>query len=210
MASRFHELDEREWQLVYGTYAHAMQSLERNEEMGERRLQLLFTVASAAAVAVGLVADGSASSSATLWTAAGAAAIVGLLGLLTVGRLARRNTASTKLIRSLDAIRREATDRNEDLRALFVYDPGVEVPPRTQAWAPTKGGLVDVAGCATATFCGAAALLALLALDAGLYTVVTLAAATALASWLLQVAFVRRLYRRSESRGAADPALTEP
>jgi hypothetical protein len=161
---------------------NAMESVELNEEMGERRVQLLFTVASAAAVAVGLVADGDASPTAKLWAAAGAAITVGLLGLLTVRRLARRNDATTDLVNRLHNVRWQATEENSELRNLFVRDPYANVPPREQAWVPTKGGLVDIAGCATAAFIGAAVLCAGLAVEAG--GAVLFGFAVAIGAWL--------------------------
>jgi len=69
---RLDELSEREWELVHTSYAHALGSLDRNEEMGERRFQLLLGVASAAGVAVGLAADVSRPT-ATLWAGTGLA-----------------------------------------------------------------------------------------------------------------------------------------
>ncbi len=140
------ELSPREWELVHTTYAHALGSLERNEDMGERRFQLLLAVASAAGVAVGLVAD--ISPEAALWAGTGAAFGLVVLGLLTVSRLARRNVTTTGLIEGLTRIRREVAGVDDRiLRALMVHDPYVPLSPRRQSRSPTKGGLVDVTGC---------------------------------------------------------------
>jgi hypothetical protein len=192
--------DDQAWRLIHTTYAHALESLERNEEMGERRLQVLFTVASAAAVAVGLVAERGADAEATLWAAAGAASIVSLIGLLTVLRLARRNTSTSKLIESLTAIRRQVIPEDSKLRLMFPYDPYEPLRPREQSRMPTKGGLVDIAGCTTAAFSGVAVLFATLAIDthiggAALSVLgVAFGVVVAIGAWLGQVALVRRLY----------------
>lgn len=192
---RLDELSDREWELVHTSYAHALESLERNEEMGERRLQLLLGVASAAGVAVGLVADAS-EPRATLWAGTGASIVLSVLGLLTVSRLARRNTATTRLINQLTSIRRHAMTAESPVRALMVYDPFVEPQPREQGWVPTKGGLVDFAGCMTAVFVGAAVLQGGLALSLPAIVVVLGALAAAIAAWLAQVPFICRVYRR--------------
>jgi putative (di)nucleoside polyphosphate hydrolase len=207
--SAFDGLSEREWQLVHSMYVHGLESIERNEEMGERRLQLLFTVASAAAVAVGLVADGNASTAAKLWTAAGAAITVSLLGLLTVRRLARRNSITTELVHRLHEIRKDAAEKNEALSSLFVRDPAIAVPARQQAWLPTKGGLVDIAGCATAAFLGAGVLCAGLALKAGGAVMVGVGVAVAILAWLGQVGIVRLVYKQAAAKRASQPPRTK-
>jgi hypothetical protein len=193
--ARLEELSPREWELVHTSYAHALGSLERNEEMGERRLQLLLAVASAAGVAVGLVADAS-EPRATLWAGTGASIVLSVLGLLTVSRLARRNTTTTRLIEQLTSIRRHAMTENSPVRPLMVYDPYEKPRPREQGWVPTRGGLVDFAGCMTALFVGSAVLLGGLALSLPVILVVLGALAAAIGAWLAQVPFVCRVYRK--------------
>jgi hypothetical protein len=197
-ARRLERLSPREWELVHTTYAHHLESLDRNEEMGERRVQQLFTVASVLAVAVGLVADNGAGKEPTLWAASGAAIIVGLVGFLTVMRLAHRNIATTRLIDGITRVRREA-DEDETLRRLFAYSSYDRQPVRSQSKKPMKGGLVDVAGCATAAFVGIAVLCGILAgeplADALLsWLAVGAGLASAIAAWLLEVFLVNRLY----------------
>lgn len=192
---RLDQLSNREWEMVHTSYTHALESLERNEEMGERRFQLLLAVASAAGVAVGLVADVS-QPRVTLWVGAGASMVLAVLGLLTVSRLARRNATTTSLIKQLSNLRREAMAEDSLLRAFMVYDPYIALPRRTQNWAPTKGGLIDLAGCMTALFTGIAVLLGGLALSLPVLPVVLGALATVIAAWLAQVPFIRHLYGR--------------
>lgn len=190
---RLDQLSDREWELVHASYTHALESLERNEEMGERRFQLLLAVASAAGVAVGLVADVS-QPRVTLWVGTGASMVLAVLGLLTVSRLARRNATTTRLINQLSRLRREAMAEDSVLRSFMVYDPYVALPPRTQSWAPTKGGLVDLAGCTTALFGGVAVLLGGLALSLPVLPVVLGALATVIGAWIAQVPFIRHVY----------------
>ena len=178
--------------------------------MGERRVQQLFTIASAVAVAVGFVADGDAGSETTLWAASGAASVVSLVGLLTVMRLAHRNIATTNLINGLTSVRAEA-DEDERIRSLFAYSSYEPRPARTQARVPAKGGLVDIAGCATAAFVGVAAVCWILAgepFDGAALAGIAVAAGivVAVAAWLLQVSLVNRLYRRRP--GARNPRGT--
>jgi len=205
---RLDRLSAREWELVNTTYTHHLQALEHNEEMGERRVQQLFTIASAVAVALGFVADGDAGGETTLWAASGAASVVGLVGLLTVMRLARRNIATTKLINGLTSVRAEA-DEDERLRPLFAYSSYEPRPARTQARVPAKGGLVDIAGCGTAAFVGVAALCGILAgkpfAGAALAGIAVAAGLlVAVAAWLLQVSLVNRLYKaEAERQGSA-------
>jgi hypothetical protein len=198
---RLDDLSVREWELVHTSYAHALGSLERNEEMGERRFQLLLAVASAAGVAVGLVADVSRPQ-ATLWAGTGVSIALSVLGLLTVSRLAKRNNTTTRLIEQLTTLRRQAMTEDSLVRALMVYDPYVSPSPRRQGWAPTKGGLVDLAGCTTALFVGTAVLLGGIALSLPVIVVVFGALAAAIAAWLAQVPFIRRVYRESSRTGA--------
>lgn len=204
-ARRLERLSAREWELVHTTYAHHLESLERNEDMGERRVQQLFTIASVLAVAVGLVADSGAGKEPTLWAASGAAIIVSLVGFLTVMRLAHRNIATTKLINGLTGVRREA-DGDERLRRLFAYSSYDRRPARSQSKVPIKGGLVDVAGCATAAFVGVAVLCGILAgeplADAVLsWLAVGVGLVSAVAAWLVEVFLVNRLYDIEESKG---------
>lgn len=196
-------LSPREWELVHTSYLHALGSLERNEEMGERRFQLLLAVASAAGVAVGLVADVS-EPHAALWAGTGACIVLSVLGLLTVSRLATRNTSTTLLIKNLTQVRQQAMSHDSQLRTLMVYDPYEPLRPRTQAMAPTKGGLVDLAGCTTALFVGTAVLLGGLALSLPVAAVVLGAVAATGGAWLGQVPFIRHVYRKRLGESTED------
>jgi len=82
------------------------------------------------------------------------------------------------------------------VRALMVYDPYVPPSRRQQAWAPTNGGLFDLAGCTTALFAGASVLLGGLALSLPALAVAFAGLAATLAVWPAQVLFIRRVYRK--------------
>lgn len=196
------DVGDREWGLVATTYEKSLESLATNEEMGERRVQMLFTIASAAGVAVGLVAD-AADESTALWTGAAVSLAVAFLGLLTVMRLARRNVATTNLINGLMRVRQQVAAEGSLLQRLFVYDPYEKPKSRKQDWLPTKGGLVDLAGSLTAIFAGAAVVLGGLALSYDAAVVSTVGVAAAVLAWLGQVRMVRGAYRKAG--GAAGP-----
>lgn len=197
-------MSERQWQIVTTTYAHHLESVDRNEELGERRVQLLFAVISAAGVAVGLVANAEVAPRTHLWVTVAAAMAIGLFALLTVGRLVRRNRQTTKLLIGLRDARCRILER-EELGLLFAYDPFHDKITRTQALLPIKGGLVDLAGSIAAAFIGTAALLTMLILvDGHDELAVGVGAMLTVVIWFATARAVSHAYARDEVQRQKD------
>jgi hypothetical protein len=92
--------------VLLAEYAHLEQSFRWNEEMGERRVNLVLTLMTVTAAATGLVIDSADVPIAARLRGAGVVAIALLvLGLVTNARLVRRNVATDEYKKSLDDVR---------------------------------------------------------------------------------------------------------
>ena len=192
-------LSEREWQFVHTTYANALDEIGSNEELGERRLQILLTLLSAAGLSIGLVADSASNARSVVWAASGAAFVVTIFGALTVLRLVHRNVVTTDLIKRLEAIRKEVTIKDSLLQRLWIRDPFDEDrKPRRLRLLPVRGGLAEFAAASTALTMGAAVLFAVLALQGSDLVVVLMTGSASLVTWLLQVWAINRYYEKKK------------
>ncbi len=89
-------LSERQWALLLETYADRQRLMVTNEDMGERRFQVLMTVVSAVGIALGLVANRFDVASLQA-TALLMALLLTALGYATTVRMAHRNVATSRL-----------------------------------------------------------------------------------------------------------------
>jgi putative (di)nucleoside polyphosphate hydrolase len=201
-------LSERQWSLLLETYIDRQHLMVSNEEMGERRFQVLMTVVGAAGIALGLVAD--RFDIATLRvTASLTALLLAALGYATTMRMAKRNVATSGLKADLLRIREFAAAGRPELAATL---PHMEEKPAGFRKRPLypSGGLVDLTAMVTAAFAGLAiATLVSGWVDNPVAIIVAIAAVTV--TWLATVMVVRRLYRsagilkeRADSRSSSN------
>src|SRR5262249_59907893 len=87
--------NEHQWALVQSTLENHMHALTENEVLGERRVQVFFTLIIAAAVAIGLVAHRTRAH-ARLSIGAGISFLLTGLGFLSNMRIAPSNTTTLK------------------------------------------------------------------------------------------------------------------
>jgi putative (di)nucleoside polyphosphate hydrolase len=201
-------LSERQWSLLLETYIDRQRLMVSNEDMGERRFQVLMTVVGAVGIALGLVA-GQFDVAALQATALLMALLLTALGYATTMRVARRDVTTSRLKSELLEIREFVATGRPDLVAVLPYMAEKPAGLRTRPLYPS-GGLVDLVAMVTAAFAG----IAVGTLVGGrVDNVVTLMAAVAAATlaWLGMAMVVRRVYRSAGIlRASADAPSVRP
>ncbi len=187
-------LDDQQWALLLSTYENRQALLTENEELGERRLQVLLTVASASGVAVGLVAD-RMGGEALLAVGASVSGLLMVLGVLTNMRVAQRDCTTSGLKLHLYRLRRFVASDNEGLVAALPYMNDAAPQMRARPWYPSRGGLVEFVGVLTAIFGGIAAFSSAFALSTSVILSLAAGVVTIIGSWVLQIWAVRGIYR---------------
>ncbi len=206
-------LSERQWALLLETYADRQRLMVTNEDMGERRFQVLMTVVGAVGIALGLVADRFDVASLQA-TALLMALLLTALGYATTVRMAHRNVATSRLKAELLQIREFVAQGRPDLVAVLPYMAEKPAGMRTRPLYPS-GGLVDLVAMVTAAFAG----LALGTLVGGRVdnaVTIGVAISVAILAWLGTVMMVRRVYsaagilKRTDSPPAIRPGGAPP
>lgn len=189
------ELSERQWSLLLETYTHSQHLIVSNEDMGERRFQVLMTVVGAVGIALGLVADTFGVDSLRT-TAFLLAVVLTALGYATTMRMARRDVTTSRLKAELQGIRRFVAEGRPELVAVL---PLMAEQPAGMRYRPLypSGGLVDLVALVTSAFAGIAVGAYLGGQVHNLVTVAGVVGAAALA-WLAMIVRVRRLYDKEE------------
>jgi putative (di)nucleoside polyphosphate hydrolase len=190
------ELDDRQWALLLSVYENREALISGNEELGERRLQVLLTVVGAAGVAVGLVAD-QVSDDAMLPIAAAVSGLVTVLGFLTCMRVAQRDTATSWYKADLVRLRRYVAGTNRRLLEVLPHMKNENAPQlRHRPWYPSRGGLVELVGVLTAIFGGVAAFCGVHAWWGSVAASLAVGVVAVIGLWVLQIWAVRGIYRR--------------
>ena len=199
-------LSERQWALLLETYADRQRLMITNEDMGERRFQVLMTVVGAVGIALGLVADRFDDASLRA-TALLMALLLTALGYTTTVRMAHRNVATSRLKAELQ-IREFVAQGRPDLAAVLPYMTEKPAGMRTRPHYPS-GGLVDLVALVTAAFAGLA-VGALLGGRVGNAVTIGVALAAATLAWLGMILVVRRVYWTAQIlTGMDSPRLSE-
>jgi putative (di)nucleoside polyphosphate hydrolase len=198
-------LSERQWALLLETYIDRQRLMVTNEDMGERRFQVLMTVVGAVGIALGLVA-GRFDVASLQATALLMALLLALLGYATLMRVARRDVATSRLKAELLRIREFVASGRPDLAAVLPYMAEKPAGLRARPLYPS-GGLVDLVAMVTAAFAGIA-LGTLLGGRVDNLTTVSGAIGAAALAWLGMAMMVRRVYRSAGilSEGAPTPS----
>jgi putative (di)nucleoside polyphosphate hydrolase len=189
------QLSERQWSLLLETYIDRQRLMVSNEDLGERRFQVLMTVVSAVGIALGLAA-GRLTTSALQATASLAAVLLAAFACATTVRLARRDVATSYLKVDLLKIREFVATGRPDLFDVLPHMREKPAGLRPRPFYPS-GGLVDLVGIVTAAFVGIAVGTALGGRLPDILTLL-LAVGTALLTWVGIVLLVRRIYRTSK------------
>ena len=194
--------------MLLETYTDRQRLMVSNEDMGERRFQVLMTVVGAVGIALGLVA-GRFDMASLQATALLMALLLTALGYATTMRVARRDVSTSRLKGELLAIREFVAAGRPDLAAVLPYMTDRPAGARSRPFYPT-GGLVDLVGMVTAAFAGIALGALVGGRVANIITILVAVAAAALA-WLGIVVVVRRVYRAAGflRGGAAHPPRLE-
>ncbi len=175
---------------------HAQTTLLANEELGDRRVNTLLTIAGAAGLAFGLIVDANTLEGAELLLAgASAFGAVAVVGLITLRRVMQRNLLTTDLINALGRIRASRLATDPDLIELFPFLPSHQemVRKRRKILTIGKGGHLEMVGLITSLTAGAAVGAAVTALTG--YTWSWLVAApAAVGMWAVQMRWARRVY----------------
>jgi putative (di)nucleoside polyphosphate hydrolase len=189
------QLSERQWALLLETYGDRQRLMVSNEDLGERRFQVLMTVVSAVGIALGLAA-GRLTTSSLQTTASLAVLLLAALAGATAVRLARRDVATSYLKADLLKIRQFVAEGRPDLVETLPHMRENPAGLRRRPLYPS-GGLVDLVGILTAGFVGIA-----IGTSAGgrVADVLTLlfASGAAILTWVGIVLMVRRIYRKAE------------
>ena len=179
-------------------YKYLAESLWRNEETGERRVN--FFISLVTAVIGALVAFATTQESAlepdivkavTLY----ALLALFLLGFVTLQRLVKRNLVTDEYKRAMDTIRQEFKKGDPELAA---YIPFKKIKPRK----PGQGGLVEMVSLINSLIL--AALAAIVAYPASMLVVGLGALAGLLASLVAQRLYVQRRYQPVPPNASAD------
>lgn len=201
-----HPMDPDASALVLAEFNHLATSFLANEDMGERRVNVLLGMVGAVAAGLGLAEDRFPDDDA--FAAAVALAGVALLafGLLTLRRLAERNLVTTSYLNGLRRIRSHYVRRDPRLTVVLPFPPPPEpiVRQEPKLFGIGKAGYVQTAAFANCLLIG-------VALGAAAWTVappvaaVAIALAGALAGWPAQMVAVRRRYRAARRDGEVTP-----
>ncbi len=190
--------EEARLQLLLAEYEHLSDSLKENEAMGERRLQFLFTLVTAAFGGIAAVLQlGRAVSPPVEIAVLASFVLLFLFGLVTLERIVKRNIATDGYIDALNAIRGYFIKGggSDVYRSAFAfYGEGRKARRHFGPFSLRPGGLAQgtavinavVAGAA----CGFVASLGSLSSGYGFCA----AAAGGFAAWLMQWALVRHRY----------------
>lgn len=187
--------------LLLAEYEHLSASLKENEAMGERRLQFLFALVTAAFAGITAVLQlGRGPAPPVVVAVLASFVLLFLFGLVTLERIVKRNVTTDDYIDALNAIRRYAidSDGSERYRRAFAFYR--ESPKKRDHFGPFSlrpGGLVQ--GTAVINAVVAAAAFGFSASLASLppECVFGGAALTGFAAWMLQWALVRQRYLRA-------------
>lgn len=137
--------DRRTRELLLSDLEHFGESLWRNEEIGEKRLNYFVTLITAAAAGlVALHTDGGSSSLPLFRIRNGTLAVLVVFGLVTYFRMLRRNQVTDQYQKTLNYIRRRLRGASA-----FDYEVPMEAPRRWHSFF--RGGLADTAAAVTAS-----------------------------------------------------------
>lgn len=200
--------NEHQWALVQSTLENHMHALTENEVLGERRVQVFLTVISAAAVAIGLVANRT-SVHALLAIGAGISFLLTVLGFLTNMRIAQRNTTTSKYKADLLRLKRYIAGTNERLIEALPFMTEKDPQLRGRPWYPSRGGLVEFVGILTGMLAGVGAFCGVYAAWRSLPASLAAAVVVAIVLWLLQVWAVRGIYKRESCLSPPPPPAAE-
>lgn len=201
-------LSERQWSLLLETYIDRQRLMVTNEDMGERRFQVLMTVVGAVGIALGLVA-GRFDVASLQATALLMALLLTALGYATTMRVARRDVATSRLKAELLEMRDFVAAGRPELAAVLPYMAERPAGLRTRPLYPS-GGLVDLVAMVTAAFAGLA-LGTLLGGRVDNFVTIIAAVAAAILAWLGMALLVRQVYRSAGVlRKSGSPPPAEP
>jgi hypothetical protein len=196
--------EEARLRLLLAEYEHLSDSLKENETMGERRLQFLFTLVTAAFGGIAaLLQLGPRPAPPAAVVLLAAFVLLFLFGLVTLERIVKRNLATDGYIDALNAIRGYfITSGGSDTyrRAFAFYGEGRKTRQHSGLFSLRPGGLAQGTAVINAVVAGAA-----FGLSAGLAhlspgCVFGGAAMVGFAAWLMQWALVRRRYADAGTR----------
>lgn len=198
-ASKHHasELDAGLRDLLLAEYAHAADSLLRNEEDGERRVRFFLSLAGAAGGIVVLVrGDGSTVTRADVVDPVLVvfAALLVAIGYVTFVRVVERNLASEGYKRGLNRIRRAFAPSAQDPSVVHLaFDPYGSICRRPPSWRSIgRGGWLETVALVEAVLLGG---LAALVVPATAWLDALVAAVVAVGAWLGLIARARHRYR---------------
>lgn len=188
-------------QLLKAEIDHAANTLLANEEMGDRRVNTLLTIAGAAGVVFGLAVDADSVEGATLlWTAAAAFGAVAVVGLFTLTRIMHRNVVTTELINGLNRARVPMIQADPDLAELLPFIPGKQELTRTREsiFSIGRGGHLETVSLINSLTASAAVGAAATAVSGS--TLLWLVAIPALPTvWAWQMLTARKVYQSERS-----------
>lgn len=186
-------------------YRSHRESFWRSEELGERRVNFLITLATAVLGALAIREKGVLVSGGKVdplfFYGLGA---VFLLGVVTLVRMIRRNLVSHKELRAMGRIRRYFVDRDPQILPHLSYEPYDDRPQRRKEWNEIfslgTGGLSETVALVNSLI--VAALCALVAVSRSEWIVGFSGLAGFLAAWIVQFIYVK--YRYDEERPTAN------
>jgi hypothetical protein len=184
-------------EFLIAEFEHLGESLLRNEEDGERRVNTFFALAAGIATALSLLVGEKMGDLTWKVVPPVALALVGLFlfGCLTLRRLVHRNLQTDEYKTKLAAIRKHFAAAPER-RALLPFDPHVAVPPRKcSPLSINKGGWLETVAILNSVVAGALAAVLLLPqlhwafASAGLVV-------TSVTAWVALTSWANGLYQR--------------
>jgi Flp pilus assembly protein TadB len=182
-------------------FQHLENSFLTNEEGGEKRVNMFFALIAAATAAVGLAAG--AEGARLPWIVLPASLALLAFGLLTLRRLMGRNIHTTELLNALRRIRGAFLWKHpEALRAIPFKPPEHPEVRQRDGWGPGKAGFVEVVAAANCILAAAGAVAGVLVVYPGRAWILpgSVALAILFASWLCQLAWVKRVYRKQREK----------
>jgi putative (di)nucleoside polyphosphate hydrolase len=183
---------------------HAERTLLANEELGDRRVNILLGVIGAAgvALAIGVNASGLAGWP-FAWAVAGVGLVTSFFAILALRRTMERNLETTDLINGLGAARSWLLASTPDLASALPYvpDPQPSVRQVKNLWSVGKGGHLETIALLTSVLTATATGVVVNEARDGVAGVVT-AAFTFLVVWTAQMWWTRRVYRQQSRKRA--------
>ncbi len=190
-------------------FKHLADSFLRNEDQGERRVNVFLGLVGAVAVATGLAVDRVATTGFDpRWILVGAALVLVPVGWMTLTRLIHRNLATSDYLRRMANIRRYFASLDPTVARHLPFPPTEDEGPfrqRKSRYGVERGGLVEIVAFTNSLLMASAVGLVAAIAGSPAWLTALIAAVAVVSMWAGQLEWVCRQYSKVHPTGQACP-----